>query len=219
MTPLIPCSLTALLLAALVAGLSSCASPQQTAGTPRPGNGISEFQHLTRQSHHAVQRALDALDEVSRPSDGCSPKMLARFSKEIHRLETGSIRIRARAQAMRERGEAYFQNWHANLARIPDPAIRALADLRRPELQQHFNQATLLAQDTRASFQLFLAGLRNIRNALEKDLHALQTEPNQDRVRATREHGHNVERGLAAIDQEFQDMRTLVTPKKTAALP
>jgi hypothetical protein len=210
-------SVTALLSAAVVPALSSCVTRQQDTDVPRPRNGIAEYQQLVGESQHAVQRAQDALDHLSHAPSTCSPGMLVKFSKEVHRLEIESIRIRARAKAIQDRGDAYFENWRENLTQVKESQVRELVDQHRIQLQQHFVSVKRLSNETRDSFRLFLSGLRGVRNALEKDLSALQADAMRDSTRATKEHGKHVEESLATISQELQAMHSILTPTSPAA--
>jgi hypothetical protein len=210
-------SIIALLFAAMIAALSSYATRQQTSDVPPSSNDIAEYQRLVDNSQLAVRQALDALDQVSPAIAGCSPAMLAKFSKEVHRLEIEAIPVRARAQAVLDRGDAYFENWKENLAQVEDAQVRELVDQHHLELQQRFSTVKRLSQQSRDSFRLFLSGLRGVRNTLEKDLDALQADPMRDLIRTTKEHGRHVEESLAMISQELQTMRALVTPTSATA--
>lgn len=194
---------------------AGCTTGKNGQNTPRPGQGIVEYQQLVEESQHAVGRALNALDRVSQAAPCCSHRDIEALSDEVQHLQVDSLRIRARAQVIQERGDAWFQNWHQHVTQISDPRIRALANEHRPELEQHFVTIKENAIQTRAAFGPFLNGLREIRTALEKDPAAIQFEPMQEQVRATRARGQEVQERLAATGRELQSMRALVTPGKT----
>ena len=189
-----------------------CATRQQGQDKPRPGQGIIEYQELVEESQHAISRALFALDRVSLAAPCCSHRDIEKLSDEINRLQVDSLRIRARAQAIQERGDAWFQNWHQHIAEVSDPRIRDLANQHRSELERHFGAIKANAVETRASFRPFFNGLREIRTALEKDPAATQFGPMQDHIRATRARGQEVQERLAGTGRELESMRALVTP-------
>lgn len=194
---------------------AGCATSQSTVDKPRPGQGIVEYEELIAESQHGINQALAALDRISEAAPCCAHRDIDNLSQVVEHLQVDSLRIRARAQAIQERGDAWFRNWHQHVTQISDPRIRALADQNRPELQQRFTALKANAIQTRASFKPFFDGLREIRNTLEKDPAAIQFGPMQERLRATRAQGEELKARLAATGLELEEMRGLVTPGKT----
>ena len=117
----------------------------------------------------------------------------------MQRLEVDSFKIRARAQAIRARGDAYFEQWHEQLRSVKDPVARQLAEQRHDRLQERFAQIRLDSQQTREAFQPFMAGLRRLRNGLENDPGIAGTDSMKELIRKTRDNGQKVQAGLAAM--------------------
>ncbi len=113
---------------------------------------------------------------------------------------------------MQARGDAYFENWHQNVASIDDPEIRASAQRHRAELQRSFRAIQLTLQRVRESFQSFLTGLRDLRTTLENNSTQLSSTTTQNMVRNTREDGRRVEEGLEAVAAELRLMATMLVP-------
>ncbi len=67
------------------------------------------------------------------------------------------MRVRARSRAILAHGDAYFEHWQENLARMKDPRVRELAGKHRQELPQHFANIKRLAEKTGDTFKPFLA--------------------------------------------------------------
>lgn len=178
---------------------------------PQARNGIAEYQEIAAESLVALDRALRELDSLGTQSQRCPPGVLAAFSDEVQRLQVGSLRVRAHAQAILARGDAYFENWHENLTQIRDPEVRALASRHRGELQASFDRIKQSSLQTREAFQPFLAGLRKLRVELEKDPGAIEATDTQALIRATREHGLHVTQCIEDIRTELQTMTSLLT--------
>jgi hypothetical protein len=195
---------------------AGCAS-QRNSTAPRPGSGIAEFRSLATGADQAIRRALDSLATVEAQSNQCSPAVLSSFSNEVQRLQVESVQVRARAQAIQARGDAYFERWHDNMAHVSDPKIRALAESRRPLLQQSFQQIKALSQEAREAFVPFLSGLRQLRNGLEKDPACAGSENTRERIRQAREKGKQVDRCLARIVSELDSMSAMLAPAQRAA--
>ncbi len=194
--PLFLASLSAFAAVLLATG---CASGQHNSTHPRPGSGIAQYRQVTMDAQKALRRAMASLATVSAQSNQCPPKVVTAFSTELQRLQVKSMQIRERSQAMQARGDAYFQSWHEQLARVQDPKFRALAEQHRPELQEDFMKIKELSRQARESFAPFLAGLRSVRNSLEKDPSSLGTAEIQNTIAATKQHGDEVQRCLADI--------------------
>jgi hypothetical protein len=124
--------------------------------------------------------------------------------------------LRARSKAMQARGDAYFENWHANLSQMQDPLVRELAQQHHTDLAEGFGRIKSTSADVGESFRPFLAGLRQLQMMLEKDPSAIQSAPAKDLLRATREHGQRVEQKLAAIKDELDAAARMLTPSKKA---
>jgi hypothetical protein len=202
------------LLAAGVTTLVGCATHDAARRAPRPGDGIAEYQQIVDDALQAMGTALRSLDRVSAQPDRCSPKVLAAFSKEVERLEVESMQVRARSQAMQARGDAYFENWHENLARMKDPRVRERAEKHRPQLQQHFANLKLASDNAREAFKPFLSGLRRLQSALENDPGTVKTEATKDLIQSTRARGQQVKQGIVAVGEELTAMSSLLTPAK-----
>lgn len=202
------------LLAALLSLLVGCAGEETKGNGPKSGNGLVEYKQIVDRAQKAMEGALTSLEKVRAQSNRCPSKVFARFSKEVEHLRVESIQVRARAQAMEARGDAYFQRWHENLAQIKDPKVRQLAEQHRPELQESFARIKLITQRTRGQFRPFLDGLRTLRIGLENDPAAVCTDSTKALMQQTAESGQQVEKGLAEIRGELRSMMGMLTLAK-----
>jgi hypothetical protein len=189
-----------------------CASKKVSQETSRPKNGIEEYRQIATVADQAIRRALDCVASVGAQSNLCSPTVLTNLSAEVNRLQVESIQVRARSQAMQARGDAYFEQWQENMAKVSDPERRALAEAHRPELQEGFRQIKALSQEGRGAFDPFLSDLRQLRNALENDPTCINANSSRDRIRDAMEHGEHAERCIAGIEHELDTMSALVIP-------
>jgi hypothetical protein len=196
--------------------LNGCATSRNEANSARPGAGLAEYTQLVQRARQAVESSMQALDKLNSQSAPCPPAVVSAFSAEVDRLASESIEVRARADVLQARGDAYFENWHENMARLADPALRESAERHRSELQQSFARIRQTSQQTRSAFRSYLAGLRQLRSSLEKDPNATAAEPTKELARSTRESGFDVEQGLKAIGQELKAMTTMLSPTSDA---
>ena len=203
-------------LAALMLGVG-CASTGSDRDGPRPRDGIAEYRQVAADARKAMHAALSSLAEVSAQSNRCAPKALSAFSAEMQRLQVDSIPLRARAQAMQARGDAYFERWHEHLARVKDPEVRAIAERQRPVLEESFGKIKAMSQEGREAFDPFQASLRKVRNALETDPASISTGPTRNSIASAKQNGEHVERCLDGIISELDSMRAMLTPSGSRA--
>jgi hypothetical protein len=196
--------------ALLAAVLCGCATKELPSGAPRPRNGIAEYQQLAAKATQLVAATVEAVGRVGEQTNGVAPRVARAFFKAVERLEVESLQVRERAQAIQTRGDAYFEQWEANLAGVKDPGIRQRARERHDELAQSFARIKSGSQQTRQSFQPFMADLRKLRTALEQDPTLTATASTRDLVPMIAERGRQVERGLAGIRDELTKMKELV---------
>src|SRR3974390_16043 len=199
---------------ALVVWAAGCASKTAAQKSAPQQNGIAEYRQIAARAEQALRQALNSLAAVGAQSSRCSPEVLSAFSEEIQRLQVESIQVRAHSQAMQARGDAYFERWHENIARVKDPEIQAAAEARRPQLQESFRKIKALSQEGREAFNPFLADLRQLRNALEKDPAAIDGPATRDRIKEAMEYGEHSERCVAGVGRELDLMSAMLIPNK-----
>jgi hypothetical protein len=203
------------LFTAALALLVSCAAKSNSYSGPAPRADLAEYRQIASEARKLVQATLASLDRTVAQTP-CPPRVFKAFSKDVQRLEVDSFKIRARAQAIRARGEAYFEQWQEQLRSVKDPVARQLAEQRRDRLQERFTQIRLDSQQTREAFQPFMAGLRHLRNGLENDPALAGTASMKELIRSTRDNGQKVQTGLAAILGELDAVAAILKPDQTA---
>ena len=204
----------ALFVAAVVV-LAGCASKSSDYAGPAPRADLAEYRQVALGARKVIQATLASLDRTVAQTP-CPPGVLKAFAKDVQRLEVDSFRVRARAQAIRTRGEAYFEQWQEHLRSVKDPTARLLAEDRRDRLQEQFAHIRASTEQARDAFKPFLAGLHRLRNGLETDPAAASAEPMKEVIRATRENGQKVETSLDAILGELDAVAATLKPEKAA---
>lgn len=202
----------ALCLLAGALALAGCASNEGSPSTAKPGQGITEYRQITSEAGAAIRSALKNLEKVQAQSNTCPTHVLAAFSAEVNRLQIESVQVRARAQVILDRGDAYFDQWHANMAQVKDLRLRTLAEERRPQLQESFRRIKSLSLESREAFKPFLLDLMEIRNALEKDPSSFGVDSTRELARKARQNGTQVEKCLAGVTRELDVMQAMVNP-------
>jgi hypothetical protein len=183
------------------------------AGCTQKFSGVEEYKQLTKRASAAVQNAVHSLENVSPRSGRPAAKLVANFERDLQRLQVDSIQVRARARAIRARGDAYFADWSTNIAKIKDPKVRAAAASSRPQLEATFNQIKLVSQQAGTAFDPFLSGLQKLRVELEVRPDTTANAAYQELARNTLNHGNEVLAELARINTELQTITALLTSR------
>jgi len=194
-----------------------CASRTVTVSTPKPGSGAEEYRQLASESSAAVLRSLRSLELVSAQSHQCPPKIVTGFAQEVERLQVDSLRVRARAQAIRARADAYFESW-AGKTNLMNGAQAGQEPDYFPQIRESFGRIKLASDATRESFRPFLAGLRELQVELEADPGVIETEHTKELIRTTREQGRDVLKNLGVLSDELQALRPALAKLKAENL-
>ena len=207
---------SALLLVAFSGLVPGCTSDQPASSPPRMGHGAEEYQQITAEAVTTVRDALRELDRVDAQTNGCSPKLVAAFSREVEQLQVKSIRVRARAQAIQARGDAYFEAWSQNPS-LPNNASKVSPDL--PQMRQSFARIKLASQQGGEAFRPFLSGLRKLSAQLETNPDVVQTAEAKELIRTTRERGSQVVQALGDVSDELQAVIPVLARARAEANP
>jgi hypothetical protein len=203
-------------LAAAVAVLMGCASTGSTPKAPTPRQDFQEYRQIVVQAMGQVDGTLRALDEVSVQANRDPREAYQAFARAVHRLEVDSIKVRARTQAMRARGDAYFEHWEESLAVAKNEQVRKLAEEHRAQLKQSFDDARQASQQVREVFRPFLTDLQKLRAVLEADPSLAQVASQKSLILAAKDKGRQVQQGLDRLLAEMNSMTALLRPPEAA---
>lgn len=194
------------------AALIGCASTDSARKEPTPRDDFREYRQIVVEAMSQVSGVLRALDEVSVQAHQDPRPAYEAFAKAVHRLEVDSIKVRARAQAMRARGAAYYEHWEAYLAGVKNEQVRELAKQHRAELKESFEQARSAAQQVREVFRPFLSDLQKLRGDLEADPTLARINSEKNLILAAKDKGRQVQQELDRVLAEMNSMVALLTP-------
>jgi hypothetical protein len=201
--------------AVTAAVLIGCASTDTARKEPTPRDDFREYRGIVVQAMGLVDTTMRAVDEMSAQANQNPRLAYQAFAKAVHRLEVDSITVRARTQAMRARGGAYFEHWEKYLAGVDNEQVRQLAEQHRPELKQSFEQAQQAAQQVREVFRPFLSDVQKLRAVLEADPSLARINDAKGLILAAQDKGRQVHQGLDRLLAEMNSMTALIRPPGT----
>jgi hypothetical protein len=92
------------------------------------------------------------------------------YKESVAKLEKEGVDARQRATAMREEADAHVKAWQKEMAELKDPTIKASMESRRQAVRTNFELLKMYAQDARKAYGPYLAGNKDIVQALTIDL-------------------------------------------------
>jgi len=202
--------------AAVVAALIGCATTETATKTPTPRDDFNEYRKTVIEGMSLTDVTLHALDEISMQARRDPRPAYQAFAKAVHRIEVDSVKMRARTQAMRARGDAYFAHWQEFLATVNNEEVRKLAAAHQSELKQSFDRVHLASQQVREVFRPFLNDLQKLRAVLETDPSLARIDSQKNLILAAKDKGRQVQQGLDRILAEMNTMTALLRPPTNA---
>ncbi len=192
--------------------LMGCASIETAPKTPTLRDDFLEYRELVVRAMARVDSTLRSLDEVSVQANADPRRAYKAFAKAVQDLEVGSIKVRERTQAMRARGDAYFERWQEYLASVPNEEVRRRAKEHEAELKQCFEGVRQGAQQAREAFRPFLTDLQKLRAVLEAEPTLARINAQKSLILDTKDKGREVQRGLDCILVEMNAVMALLRP-------
>jgi hypothetical protein len=203
--------------AAVAAVLVGCASTDTASKEPTLRDDFREYRQIVVQATGLVDTTMRAVDEMSAQANQDPRPAYQAFAKAVHRLEVDSIKVRARTQAMRARGDAYFERWEKYLAGVDNEQVRQLAEQHRPELKKSFEHAQQASQQVREVFRPFLSDVQKLRAVLEADPSLARIDAAKSLILAAQDKGRQVHQGLDRLLAEMNSMTAMLRPPGTPA--
>jgi hypothetical protein len=166
-----------------------------------------------------VGAVLRSLDAVAKHADHDPRPAFQRFDEALHQLEVVSIKTRARADAMRARGDAYFEEWEQDLSGAGDEHTRRAAVERRAQLRQTFAKIRRNSQQVREEFKSFLSNLRDLRILLGNDLTVTGIDAAKTVLLRTNSDGLRVQQALSGVVAELNSVAAILSARPAPKQP
>ena len=160
----------AVLAACTVLGLSvGC----KTTGTERAAQAAGSLQALRAEVQKAeglLNGAVTSLDDlVNNPKQDLNPQYKA-YSDSMDALEAQLGVVRAQAETMKARGQAYFEAWEAQSQEIKTEELKAHSDERRAKLNAHYDEVKAEMQRIADLSKPVITALKDTKTVLGLDL-------------------------------------------------
>jgi uncharacterized protein YhaN len=190
---------------------TGCKSPTYKQAD-KTGAGIAEFRAEIANAKKAVDQTVATLGQVAVTADTNPRKAFEQYSKSLDTLESAAAKAKQRGADMKAQGQAYFQQWEAQLAQIQDPKIKALAQERRAKLQETFDSIRKYTEPLKAQFDPWLGHLKDLRTYLGSDLTVTGVDAAKPMFNKAQTEGLQVQQSMDALVAELNTVAATLTP-------
>jgi hypothetical protein len=197
-------------LLALAAALAGCAGTGTARKAPAPVQDYQLYRQLVVSGIGQVDATLRVLDDLSARADRDPRPAYESFARAVEQLEVDSVKVREHTQAMRTRGDAYFEHWEEWMAGGENEPVRQRAAEHREELRQSFEAVRNASQEVREVFRLFLTDLQKLCAVLEQEPTLAHIDAQKNLILAADEKGKTVQQNLERILTEMNRMTALL---------
>jgi DNA repair exonuclease SbcCD ATPase subunit len=159
-------SIPFVVLAALV--LSGCSSGYKQ-GAKASESVMSAAQKI-EDGRAQLDKVTTSLDKLVNAQNQNLAPLFKEYSSNVDKLDAIAKDVKKQADAMRSKGQEYFKEWDAELAKINNEDIKTRSAERRTAVEQSFQRLSDASQRLKAEYQPLMSDLQDIRTALNNDL-------------------------------------------------
>jgi hypothetical protein len=194
------------------------AAPASAAGyklADKVGASIAEFRDEIVNVKKEVDVTMAALDKIVTTATTDPRKAFREFEKAVPRIDAAAQKAKKRAEDMKAKGQAYFQQWEKELTSVQSMTIRQLADERKSTLQGNFGNIKTVMEPARDQFTGWLANLKDLQKYLSNDLTIGGVDAAKDLIAKTKNEGQSVQQSMDKVIAELNTIVATLTPAKT----
>jgi chromosome segregation ATPase len=149
-----------------------------------------------------IRMTLEELDRLSREGVALRPQF-EKFKAELVKMEDRAKGARERADAMREKGGAFFSECEELVNSIQNEDIRKEAANRLAKRKKSYDRISSTMQEAKAELAPFMSDLNDIRKLLETELSASSVASAKSTIRQARWHAEDVLESLVDVEKEL----------------
>lgn len=201
-------------LTAGVVSFSGCKAPANYKQADKTGEGIATFRAEVTSVKQDVDATLKSLEQIAVTANTDPRAAFEKYSKNVDRLSASAEKARKRGKEIREKGQAYFDQWEQQLAQLKNDEVRHLAEKRRNKLRATFDSVRKTAEPLNAKFDAWMSDLKDLQVYLSNDLTIAGVDSARTLFAKTKAAGLDVE---ASMDTFLADLNTIaaaLTPAK-----
>lgn len=207
-------ALVALVLAAVQSLLAPHASAAGYKNAEKTGASIAEFRDEIVGIRKSVDATMVALNKIVTTADSDPRKAFKEFDASLPKIDSAVSKTKKRAEDMKAKGQAYFQQWEKDLGSVNDADIRKLAEERKVKLQATFSSIQETMDPAKERFNAWLGNLKDLQNYLSNDLTIGGIDAAKELISKSQSDGRKVQESLDKVIAELNTIVATITPAK-----
>jgi hypothetical protein len=196
--------------------LNGCGTTSGYKLADKTGEGIANFREEIVSGKQAVDAVMKSLDQISVTASSNPRKAYEQYCKDVSKLESVAEKARKRGQEMKDRGQAYFDQWQQQMAHVQNAEIRQLAEQQKAKLQQAFDAIRKLTEPLKSQFDTWMTDLKGLQTYLGNDLTVSGVNAAKNLLEKTQAEGMDVQKSLDALISELNSVQATITPSTGA---
>lgn len=185
-------------------------APLEPAPASAPAEDLAKLRKQVSEAGSQLERTLGNL--VRMPNAGLANEVYGAFSRDQAAFAKTASQLLDSSAEVRNDGKAYFAKWAAHSAGIVDQEIRAIADRRRVELEQRYNDMLTPLIATRADLTTFMKDTADLEKALAYDQTHAGVAALAPIIQRTVERGETAAASLKSLGAELDAIIALLPP-------
>ena len=164
-------TVTLIIFLASVALIAACASPGSK--EHRIDTVSASMEQVDTDLREAVMQvdAVDSsIDGLIEPENGNLAAAFEQYSEHVAEMERVGEQLEQHADALREQGLEYFDEWRAQGEEVANPEVRRISEERHAESREAFAGISETSIDVKRALQTYISDLRDIETYLSNDL-------------------------------------------------
>lgn len=195
----------------LALGLAACATGPRQQGPQAVSSSMDQVEENLGSTQTQVDYVDSAIEDLTRSAsaeDADLERAFEEFTEEVEKMEEIGEELASHADAMREQGVSYFEEWRTSGEEISDPEIRDISEERHAQSRSAFDEATRSSVDVKRVLQTYISDLRDIETFLSNDLTPSGVEAIAPVIEQAREDGEALKQAIGPMKSAINRART-----------
>ena len=198
-TPMYRNALIAVLAMALTPALRAADSAERASETKAK---IQALRVESAKVRNQVLLTMEALKRLTVKGVELRPQFES-FKAELVKMEEAAKIARDRADSMKEKGAASFQEWEQEVQAINNADIRKQAEKRYAKRKKSYDKIQKAMEEARDELVPFMSDANDIRKLLDSELTESTVAATKSTIRSADWHGEDVRDSLTDVEKEL----------------
>lgn len=195
--------------------LVGCSDNKATPGSAKAVGSLIDTRNEVAAGRVQIDKTHAALDGLMAPNANL-PTAFAEYQKQVKEAEAMAKKITSRTADMRARASAYEAKWAQDTSELNSPELRASAQARAAKVSERYMRVTNVATESRAAYQPWIDGLKDIEKYLRNDMTAAGVRGADPAIRKTKANGQKLAAKMESLSKELDDVATSLSPTPVA---